>query len=288
RTISRRSPSAALRLRRDLPPSSGFSFFIELPVDEIDQGGQRRSSAGTGRTELDLAADAGRQHHQPHDRTAFHIRLALDDADVGVIGVGDLHEFRGGAGVQTLLVLDPRLHDPRCFAPHGFATDHDQHSLALRSWEATLMYLRPASCAAVTAAGRLIEPRTEASLISIGRLTPAITSTFALSSTEIARLLGVPPNMSVSSTTPLPWSTLATVSRISLRRSSMSSSAPMQIAATPVCFPTTCSRAATNSLARLPWVTNTMPIIIPFPIAARRTRSNLRVARCGQDRDGAE
>ena len=48
--------------------------------------------------------------------------------------------------------------------------------------------------------------RTFASLTSIGRFTPAITSTPGLSISEIARLDGVPPNMSVSSTTPVPSS----------------------------------------------------------------------------------
>ena len=44
--------------------------------------------------------------------------------------------------------------------------------------------------------------RIEASLISIGRLMPQITSIRPPSITEIARLEGVPPNMSVRITTP--------------------------------------------------------------------------------------
>ena len=44
----------------------------------------------------------------------------------------------------------------------------------------------------------------------------------------------------------------------------MSSSAPMQTAETHCCGPTTCSSAARNSRARLPWVTSTMPIIRPL------------------------
>src|SRR5437868_5651316 len=106
RTTSRRSPSATLRRRRDLVPSSGFSFFIELPVDEIDQGGQGGAGARPGSAQLDLATDAGCQHHQPHDRPAFYVRLALYDAYVGVVGIGDLHELRRGTRVQTLLILD--------------------------------------------------------------------------------------------------------------------------------------------------------------------------------------
>jgi len=67
------------------------------------------------------------------------------------------------------------------------------------------MYLRPASWAMRTASaiGRV---RTEASFTSIGRLTPASTSMRACSMIEIARLDGVPPNMSVSTITPSPVS----------------------------------------------------------------------------------
>ena len=49
-------------------------------------------------------------------------------------------------------------------------------------------------------------PRTRASLTSIGRLTPAMTSISRFCITEMARLDGVPPNMSVRMTTPSPVS----------------------------------------------------------------------------------
>src|SRR5262245_21969143 len=143
----------------------------------------------------------------------------------------------------------------------SWLTQPSNYPRAASSCEATLMYLRPASCAAVTAACSVWPSRMPASLISIGRLMPAITSTLARSSTEMARLEGVPPNMSVSSTTPSPVSTSLTRSRISLRRCSMSSSAPMQTVATFCCLPTTCSSAARNSAASLPCVTRTIPII---------------------------
>src|SRR5215470_7521333 len=102
--------------------------------------------------------------------------------------------------------------------------------------------------------------------MSMGRLMPAMTSTLARSSTEIARFEGVPPNMSVSSTTPSPSSTFLMLSRMSRRRTSMSSSGPMQTAAMRCCGPTTCSSAAMNSVAKRPWVTRTIPIIIDLPL----------------------
>ena len=77
-----------------------------------------------------------------------------------------------------------------------------------RTWLAAAMYLRPAVWAQSTASASGWLERTLASLTSIGRLTPAITSTPWRSICEMARLLGVPPNMSVSSTTPSPVSTV--------------------------------------------------------------------------------
>ena len=122
-----------------------------------------------------------------------------------------------------------------------------------------VIYLRPASwpMRRASATGRV---RTEASLISIGRLTPANTSMRAWPMVEMARLEGVPPNMSVSTITPSPASQAFALSRISARRFSMSS-APMQTADTHCCGPTTCSNAAIRPSAILPWVTSTMPIL---------------------------
>src|SRR6516225_9205935 len=123
------------------------------------------------------------------------------------------------------------------------------------------MYLRPASLAQSTASASALSPRTLASLISIGRLMPAITSTSRPFMAEMARLEGVPPNMSVSTATPWPLSTSAILSRISRRRSSISSSGAIAIVAICLCGPTTCSSAARNSTASRPCVTRTMPII---------------------------
>jgi acetyl-CoA acetyltransferase len=93
----------------------------------------------------------------------------------------------------------------------------------------------------------------------------AITSARVCSITEMARLEGVPPNMSVSRITPWPSSTSRAALRMSERRRSMSSSGPMQTAFTPRCGPTTCSMASTNSSANRPWVTITSPIIKVLP-----------------------
>ena len=114
--------------------------------------------------------------------------------------------------------------------------------------------------------------RTPASLISIGRLTPAITSTLARSSTEMARLDGVPPNMSVSSTTPSPLvdlghgveDLLAALLHVVLGADADGRDALLR--ARPH------ARAPRRTpAARRPWVTRTIPIMIePWPPSFRR------------------
>jgi hypothetical protein len=86
----------------------------------------------------------------------------------------------------------------------------------------------------------------------MGRLMPAITSTRPACISEIARLLGVPPNRSVRMMAPSPASTCWIASAISRRRFSTSSLGPMQTVAMASCRPTTCSIACTNSSASLP------------------------------------
>ena len=81
-----------------------------------------------------------------------------------------------------------------------------------------LIYLRPDVWALSTALFKDSVFRTLASLTNIGRLTPAKISTFALSITDIARLDGVPPNISVNSITPSPSSALIELSKISNKK----------------------------------------------------------------------
>src|SRR5262245_55000173 len=232
-------------------------FLAELAFNQGRQGGHRLGGLAARAGKLDRTADARRQHHQAHNRQARHL-LALEvDADHRVELTGAAHELGRRPCVEAALVGDCQSALDR---PDGRIRGPAHEASLARIREATVMYLRPASCAMRTASaiGRL---RTLASLTSIGRLTPANTSMRAWSMIEMARLDGVPPNMSVSTMTPSPLSQAWTFSRISARRFSMSSSGPMHTAATPCCGPTTCSSAAMNSRARLPWVTNTIPII---------------------------
>ncbi len=119
----------------------------------------------------------------------------------------------------------------------------------------------------------------------MGRLTPAITSIFASGMTEIARLEGVPPNMSVTMMTPLPVLHAATVSRICSRRASISSSASIEMDRKYSCSPTTCSVARTSSRASLPWLTTTIPIIWPLLVRYEKSMLTDRTRRSSRIRD---
>src|SRR5208282_3271070 len=112
-----------------------------------------------------------------------------------LIGNGDAAADDGGLPVRGRLLLRfGRIgHQPQ--VPFSFFSP-------CSTCEAAAMYFLPASWAQLTAEASGWFERTLASLTSIGRLTPAMTSTPSCSIIEIARLDGVPPNMSVSNTTP--------------------------------------------------------------------------------------
>src|SRR3569623_3138780 len=182
------------------------------------------------------------QHHQAHDRGTTDALTVLLDLNHGVEFTREANELGAGAGMEAPLAGDPDL-----------AADGRQAAASPRTSEATEMYFLPASRAAATAAWTLMTLRAPSSRMSIGRLTPAITSTFSLFIRLMARLDGVPPNRAVRTMTPWPCSTLPIALAMSFRRLSMSSSGPMQIASIASCGPTTCSRAVTTSAARRPW-----------------------------------
>src|SRR3569623_1473009 len=243
----------------------GLLFFAK-PVR--NQAGQCFHGGGgviAGTDDPERGAGAGGEHHQAHDRRAADGLAVAGDRDLGVILLGHLHEFRRGAGVQTLLVdnLDIANDCPIRTSGCVGAVGH----LPGRTRLAIVQYLRPAACAAATAASRGQGSRTLASLMSMGRLMPASTSTLGWLITEMARFDGVPPNMSVRMATPEPLSTRLTASRMLLRHCSTSSSGPMVMASICCWGPTTCSKAERNSVASRPWVTSTRPIIPNSPWA---------------------
>src|SRR5450756_1439737 len=241
------------------------AFFVKLPGDQfgdrIDGGLRLGADCGDG----DGCSGTRRQHHQPHDRGAADGLAAFGHPNFGVEALDHLNEFCRRARVQAALVDDGEFAGYRAgrdaWPGIGFRRRSVVAHLPARTRLAMVTYLRPASWAIAMASGSERSSRTFASLTSMGRLIPASTSTFGRLMQEIARLEGVPPNMSVRMATPSPLSTRLTASMMSLRHKSESSSAPIVTASICFCGPMTCSSAALNSSARRPWVTSTRPII---------------------------
>src|SRR5690349_10214275 len=242
----------------------------------MHQPGQCLVSAVALNVDDDRVADRRAEHHQAHDRGPADSVTILFDLNRGIDLAGKIDELRARSRMEPALVGNRDL-----------AADSRQAAASPRISLATEIYLRPASRAAATAAWTGITLRAPSRRISIGRFTPAMTSTFSPFIRLIARFDGVPPNRSVRMITPWPRSTLAIALAMSLRRRSISSSGPMQMASIASCGPTTCSIAVTNSAARRPCVTSTSPIIDStrsrflarvldvarsYPSAARRDR----------------
>lgn len=81
------------------------------------------------------------------------------------------NEARGGARMQPSAIRNLDHPGKRTRRHRNYA------GFVLSSADATLMYFRPAACAASTSAGKSMSPRACASLMSMGRFNPAITST---------------------------------------------------------------------------------------------------------------
>src|ERR1700733_559032 len=254
--------------------ADGSIGFAKARVDQLCQSLDDFACLPAGRLDAERGARRRGQHHQTHNRgAADRIAVALDP-HFGVEFLDRLHEFGRGARVQAFFVSDDEGTNNGAFGrwrligPMVGAVNRFVH-LPVRTRLAMVTYLRPASWAAATASSSGHSSRTLASLTSIGRLMPASTSTLGRLMTEMARLDGVPPNMSVKIATPSPESTRRAASIMSLRRSSTSSSGPMVTASIWPCGPTTCSNAARNSIASRPWVTSTRPIM-KLPAGASR------------------
>src|ERR1700744_1538906 len=253
------------RVMPALAAEGSGAFFVEFAGHQLADREDGGFGLGTGRGNSDGRPRSRRQHHQSHDRGAADRLVAAGDPDLGVEALDHLDEFCRCSRVQAALVDDRHFAGDRVRRdrrPGGvFGRRVVFAHLPARTRLAMVTYLRPASCAIEIASGSERSSRTLASLTSIGRLMPASTSTFGRLMQEIARLDGVPPNMSVRIATPSPLSTRLTASMMSLRHKSESSSAPIVTASICFCGPMTCSSAALNSSARRPWVTSTRPII---------------------------
>src|SRR6202453_1774342 len=240
-------------------------IFPEASGDQGGQGIERLPGLRSPRGDADRRTQPRPEGQDAHDRIAPYGFAAAGDFDLRVETLDALDEFRSRARRQALAVDAAHLSNLRSGEFRRRRTrllfpDFVAH-LPERPLLATVMYFRPASRASSTAWSSSEFSRSVASLISIGRLMPQITSIRPPSIAEIARFEGVPPNMSVNKTTPLPSWTREAASRMSARRCSMSSSGPIAIVSNFICGPRTCSSAARKPLASRPWVTRTIPII---------------------------
>ena len=91
---------------RSLPRRIRRSILIELASDQIQDRDERRLRLRPARRHLDIVADAGREHHQPHDRASIGGQLAALDLDLRLVLIGELDELRRRAGMQPALVQD--------------------------------------------------------------------------------------------------------------------------------------------------------------------------------------
>src|SRR5690606_37924690 len=191
---------------------------------------------------LDLGSGTGGKQHQPHDGQRRDGYAICADRYSGCVLLCQLGHARGGPGMKAALIDDGHGAADDTVAAFGLRRGTrfpchvgDYPARSASNCDATFMYLRPASWASVTALARSCVFRTRASWIIMGRLTPAMTSTPVSFITEIDRLEGVPPNMSVSRMTPPSPRTFSIAVRISRRRCSISSSGRMQTVATFSC-----------------------------------------------------
>src|SRR4051794_4974716 len=133
-----------------------WSVLIELAFDQARQRLHRGRCVAPGRGDFDDCTRCGGKHHQPHDRAPGYCGTILADEDFGIELRGGLDEPGRGAGMQPPLVADL---DGSLGAGRGgrggigkILGDIGTHRRAsASSCEATLMYLRPASCAPSTA-----------------------------------------------------------------------------------------------------------------------------------------
>src|SRR5438477_3796858 len=142
------------------------SILIKFAFDELGEGGHRRLGVGAGGGEPDDRAGRRGQHHQAHDRAAGDFGAVFAHPHLGVEEAGGLDKPGGSARVKPALIADRG--NPadrpgrrarilrRSFVAKWFMARPIAHRRAsLSSWEATLMYLRPASCAPSTVRSRL-------------------------------------------------------------------------------------------------------------------------------------
>src|SRR6476646_12209419 len=147
--------------------ASASLVFAEAVRQEIADGGEAILGIGALRRHRDGGALRRRERQQTHDRAPAHGLAAAGDRDVRVEFFDRLYEFGRGPRVEATPV------DDREFAMRGTLGDVRRRTIVVeihrahfpvRTRDAILMYLRPASWACDTASSSPSSSRTLASL----------------------------------------------------------------------------------------------------------------------------
>ena len=130
-------------------------FFAEAVADQSGEGVDGFLRLRAQGRDSDCGALASTQSQNAHDGRAAHSLGATRDGDIRVEQVNTLHKLRSRAGVQALFINDGQFARNRTLT-HGsrgaiFLLDAIHHDFPAKTRLATLMYLRPASCACTTA-----------------------------------------------------------------------------------------------------------------------------------------
>src|SRR4029453_10798732 len=161
--------------------------FVKTAFDERTECGYRGLLVGSVRRDDDFASPGSGEQQKSHDALAVNLPPSSSDADAAGKSAGGGHETSGGARVQPQRIENRDGRACHAFSPFS------------RS-EATQMAFRPCSLMSRASAARSAGFCGRASLISIARFTPVMTSTCLLTNVT-PELAGVPPNMSVKTRT---------------------------------------------------------------------------------------
>src|SRR5205814_837494 len=80
--------------------------FVELVLDQLLDGVERFTLVRTVRLDEDRGAAAGGKEQDAEDRLPVDLLVALADLDIRLEARRGVHELRGGACMESELVLD--------------------------------------------------------------------------------------------------------------------------------------------------------------------------------------
>src|SRR5690606_19498991 len=235
RPLAHAPPRPPLSLAR--PRWLGLARLLE----QAAEGRHRLGGVRADRAHAQTRPPRGPEREQREHAAPAHplvLRAAAGDLDVGREARGQRHEAAGGPRVQPEL---PAHREVALAGVVGHRFPSGRISLATRMLRCPYSLMNTASSSSGFFSVSV------ASLISIGRLRPVTTSTRCSPRNERLMLDGVPPNMSVSTSTPSPWSARRSAWAIASRISSTDCFGSIDTASTGGASGTISRRAWRNS-----------------------------------------